>query len=161
MEVTWEKLHYLLWYCKTTGNFYWRHGISRNVKPWSLAGHKKKCGRMNIKIDGKPYLAHRLAWLYTHKEWPKKFLDHINGNTWDNRIENLRDVSNSINMQNQKRAHVTNHSGVLGVQRRGDKYAARITLNKQLVYLGMFDSKEEAGQAYLQAKRQMHEGNTL
>ena len=161
MKITWKELHDVLWYCNTNGNFYWRYGPSRSVEPWSLAGHKKKCGRVNIKINGIPHLAHRLAWLYVHKEWPQKFLDHINGDPSDNRIENLRDVSNSINMQNQKRAHSGSRSGILGVQKRGEKYAARITVNNTPVFLGLFESKEAASQAYINAKRQMHEGNTL
>ena len=54
---------------------------------------------VNTKFGNK-VLAHRLAWLLHHGEWPKGDIDHINRNRSDNRIENLRDVSRSANLLN-------------------------------------------------------------
>lgn len=161
MKITLDEVQSRLWYCQLTGDFYWRKAPDKRTKPWSLAGHKKKCGRVNIKLNGIPYQAHRLAWLYIYKDWPKQFIDHINGNPSDNRIENLRDVSNSVNIQNQKKAQYGNRSGSLGVQKVGNKYSARITINKKLTYIGTFETPNEAHDAYLSVKRKLHEGNTL
>lgn len=43
-----------------------------------------------LSIDGVHYFAHRLAWAYVHDEWPDRFVEHLNGDRLDNRIENLR-----------------------------------------------------------------------
>lgn len=72
------------------------------------SGIGDKCGTVNfngylqIRVHGKVYLAHRLIWLYHYKKWPKQ-IDHINRNRLDNRIENLRDCSQRINMECMKK----------------------------------------------------------
>jgi hypothetical protein len=60
-------------------------------------------GYLIIKIKGEQYKAHRLAWLYVHGEFPSNVIDHINGDKLDNRIENLRDVPQAINVRDTKR----------------------------------------------------------
>ena len=96
-------------------------------------------------------------------EHPKGDIDHINGIKDDNRIENLRDVSKSVNLQNRKQAPKHSSSGVLGVSWHEDcqKWRASIKIQGKKKYLGLFTSKEEAHQVYVAAKRQFHEGNTL
>jgi len=116
-------------------------------------------------IDGKIYLAHRLAWLYVHGVMPKKNIDHINGVKTDNRIENLRDVAQSVNLQNLQRARKNRKSSrLLGVSHsnRGTclarPYRARIVVDGRELSLGTFATEQEAHQAYLAAKRIHHEG---
>jgi hypothetical protein len=55
-------------------------------------------------ICGKVFRAHRLVWFYHYGVWPDNLIDHINGIKTDNRIVNLRDVSNRVNGQNRKKA---------------------------------------------------------
>ena len=57
-------------------------------------------GYLVIKIKGKQYKAHRLAWLHYYGTEPKYNIDHINGVKTDNRIFNLRDVPQLINVHN-------------------------------------------------------------
>lgn len=71
----------------------------------AMAGcDKSEDGYRIITINQVNYLAHRLAWLYVHGEWPKYEIDHINRKPSDNRISNLRDVPHHVNMKNTKRA---------------------------------------------------------
>lgn len=130
------------------------------VGPLNLSPHKN--GYLYISIDGTRYLAHRLAWLYVHGEWPAGQIDHMNGDRIDNRLANLRVVSNAINQQNVRRARVDNRSsGVLGVSRLRGKWRARIWLDGRERHLGVFDWMSDAHAAYLKAKRSLHVGCTI
>jgi hypothetical protein len=148
----------LLTYDPETGDFWWRmKPYKGRVKVGDLAGTSFTGGYWGVRINQVRYPAHRLAWFYMHGEWPNGDIDHINGDRLDNRIANLRDVSRSVNLQNQKRAKGHNRLGVLGVRKRGNRFAARINDT----HLGYFDSADQAHAAYLLAKRELHEGCTL
>ena len=97
------------------------------------------------KLLGKPYLAHRVAFLVMTGDWPSGHVDHINGNRADNRWENLRQVTRFENQKNQK-LYKNNKSGVMGVyfQRASEKWVARISLEGTEKYLGVFSDFEEA-----------------
>lgn len=134
----------------------------------SVTGVKRPDGYWQIMIDGKIFLAHRLAWLYVHGKMPDHYIDHINGIKNDNRIENLRDVKQNINMQNQKKARKNKKSlTMLGVsfanggRSKNCPYKAQITVYGKTIYLGTFASETEAHNAYLAAKRQHHQGCTI
>lgn len=75
-------------------------------------------------------------------------IDHINGDKSDNRITNLRGVTQNENQQNRKTAK--------GYYKRYNKWTSRITFDKKVVYLGHFDTEIEARQAYLDAKKIYH-----
>jgi hypothetical protein len=110
---------------------------------------------------GKRFLAHRLAWLYVHGAWPTGEIDHINGDKMDNRFANLRDGSHALNCQNQRRPQSSNKVGLLGVSPQGEKFAAFITVRGHSRRLGSFDTPEQAHDAYLDAKRELHEFATI
>ena len=114
-----------------------------------------------ISIDNRIYPAHRLAWLYTFGVWPSHHIDHIDGNKWNNRLANLRDVTRAVNMQNQKNAQSNNQSGLAGAMKNGNGWMARIRTNGNTKYLGTFPTVFQAHEAYLAAKRELHEGCTL
>lgn len=157
------ELKQLLWYDKHTGIFRWRHGRKYGlIKPWSEAGWSDG-GYIRIQIGSKPYLAHRLAWLYEQGEWPAQDVDHINGNRSDNRICNLRDVARQTNAQNRREAPKGSTSKMLGVSRHRntDKWVAGIYVQGKRKHLGVFDTAEQAQAAYLDAKRKLHEGCTV
>lgn len=143
-EVVRSSLHY----CPDSGEFT-RAGLA--------AGGQDGLGYVRIRVDGNKYKAHRLAWLYVFGEWPVGMIDHINGIRSDNRLCNLRDVGRAANIQNQRRPRSDNTSGYLGVSlHRSGKWKASIQANGKYVYLGLFVSKEDARDAYVQAKRKLH-----
>lgn len=102
-------------------------------------------------------------WLIVHGTLPEDEIDHVNGIKDDNRMENLRTVDHQTNMQNLRKALSTNKLGLLGVQARcdGKKWCARIIANGAQHHLGSFDTPELAHEAYLAAKRRLHDGCTL
>lgn len=92
-----------------------RRRISRaQAKAGDIAGYVCKNGYRYISIGNKEHLAHRLAWLIVHGQWPVGELDHINRNRSDNRLCNLRDVSHSDNCRNTptRRHNTSGHRGV-------------------------------------------------
>lgn len=117
-------------------------------------------GYWRLSIDSRRYLAHRCAWLYVHGRWPEHNIDHINGNPADNRIANLRDVPQMVNVQNQRTSRAA--SGLIGAQRFADGvWRARIKVNGKYRHIGLYDTPEEAHRAYIAAKRKLHEGCTI
>lgn len=88
--MTQESLKQLIKYDKDTGKI---ERLDRKNSNGSIDSY----GYLIIKIKGKQYKAHRLAWLYEYGEFPSGNIDHINSNRTDNRIENLQDISQEIN----------------------------------------------------------------
>jgi hypothetical protein len=150
-------------YNAMTGVFTWKLATSNSVRVGGVAGSKTKKGYSAIRILGNYCLAHRLAWFYVHGCWPDGQIDHINGNPVDNRISNLRVVSNSVNAENKRRPITGNTSGLLGVSwmAGAKKWRAQICVKNEVVYLGLFEDKYEAHKAYLSAKRSFHTGCTI
>lgn len=101
MLVSQDLLKNLFTYDQNTGLFKRKIALG-NASSGSIAGSIHHRGYRYIAINKKDYAAHRLAWLYVYGKWPDNFIDHINGKTDDNRIENLRDVSQKENMKNTK-----------------------------------------------------------
>jgi len=159
--LTQERLKELLHYDPETGIFTWRATTSNRVKTGDRAGNRNTNGYRRLRIDNVHYLEHRLAWFYLFGEWPKPFIDHINGDPSDNRIANLRVATRLINQQNFRRARKDSATGVQGVYASGKRFYAKIKVKGEKMYLGMFPTKEDAHQAYLTAKRKHHEGCTI
>jgi len=106
--------------------------------------HKNSNGYKVFKIDGIPYLEHRLIWAWHDKPF-SPLLDHINGNILDNRIENLRAATHSQNMRNSQKP-VNNTSGIKGVYWQKDKKMWRVQIwnDGKQQYLGRFHDIDEA-----------------
>ena len=160
--LTAERLREVLHYDPETGIFTRLVRTAQRVQVGDTAGCKGLRGCLLIMVDRRLYQAHRLAWLYVHGVWPANHIDHIDGNPANNRIENLRDVSHSVNMQNMRKAKSTNKStGVMGVYRIGKRFQAKIVVDRKVRHLGMFDTPELAHAAYLAEKRLHHPGCTI
>lgn len=132
--------------------------ISRTSrKAGSIAAHGDRNGYLQVYAAGRLVLAHRVAWAIHYGCDPQGYIDHINGDTSDNRIANLRQCSHSQNMMNSKvRCH--NRTGVAGVHLRADsgKWRAYISLDRKRINLGTFDSFEAAYAARAKAKEELH-----
>ncbi len=152
------KMKSILNYDCDTGLFTWAKDVSRNVKAGFTAGSLNSSGYLRITVNRKAYYAHRLAWIFTTGEQPKGFIDHIDGCKSNNAFNNLREVTPSENLQNQRKANQDNQSGLLGAHWHigCNKFHSQIGLNGKYKHLGYFNTAEEAHAAYLYAKRLLH-----
>lgn len=103
------------------------------------------CGYRRGSLLGRKMLSHRAAWAIFYGQWPENYIDHINGNRADNRIQNLRDVTRAENQKNQ-RMNCLNTSGALGVClfKPTGKWSAEIKVGGEKFHLGYFSCKEDA-----------------
>lgn len=133
-------------YCSITGNL---KGVRGKVIVGNNSDGYILC---KVYVSGKPrnLLGHRLAWYLHHGKLPVHHIDHIDGNTSNNKIENLRDVTNQQNHFNERKA-----KGYYW-HKSTSKFMARIKLNGKHNYLGCFDNEEDARKAYLEAKKKYH-----
>jgi len=159
--VDYDYAHKRLDYDADTGVFHWkivpehmfqtknawsswnsRHG-------WRKAGKSRNDGYVSIRLtrDGvsKSFLAHRLAWLMVHGDWPITNLDHISGDPSDNRISNLRLADHKINSRNT-RLRSNNKTGVHGVSwsKHAGKWLVRITHERVQMNLGYYVDFDQA-----------------
>jgi hypothetical protein len=151
-DLSQERLRALLHYDPETGRFTWIAPSGRRVKAGSIAGCKT-CGYIAIRIDGRRYMAHRLAWLYQTGQWPTCVVDHKNGERHDNRWSNLREATPSQNRANMRKLD-RNTSGHKGVTRHRAKWAAQIHVGGKHFHLGVYVSAAEAAEAYNAAAKQ-------
>lgn len=164
MELTQARLQELIAYDPNSGAFTWRVDMRGGKKAGSVAGHVGREGRRSLRIDGKLYLANRLAWLYMTGAWPNGVVDHRDMNPGNDAWANLRDVPHGVNLENRSKAQSNNKScGLLGVtfdKRRG-KFVAQIKATTRRKFIGYFETAEAAHQAYLTEKRVHHVGCTI
>ena len=152
-RLTQAQLKDLLTYNPDTGVFTWRVQRRGCAKAGDAAGTWAKSGYVIISVNGLDYLAHRLAWLYVHGEWPPETIDHKFGATSDNRISELRPLSLRLNGANRTRANKDNMSGELGAHKRRDgRYSASIRVDGRLIHLGYYGTAESASAAYTEAQ---------
>jgi hypothetical protein len=154
--VTHERLKELLSYDPETGIFTWK--VTRGwVKAGDEAGSVFNNDYVRIGIDEKFYKRSRLAWFYVHGVWPKELIDHKNGVKSDDRLSNLREATKAENNRNAQRFK-KNATGLRGVHWRKNigRWEARIRNGNGNIYLGYFQTKEEAHKAYCEASAKLH-----
>jgi hypothetical protein len=162
--LTQDYLKQVLDYNSETGLFFWKKiKVKNQVKIGSIAGWDDGRGYLKIEINRKSYRAHRLAWFYVYGVWPKEQIDHINGIKSDNRIINLRDITNAQNQQNKINPSQRNKSGLLGVYKNTNcsTYCAEIRIDGNKHVVRGFKTALEAHKKYLELKKQLHEYSTL
>lgn len=112
------------------GNLYWKETGKK-------AGTPRKEGYIVIQINKIQYYAHRLIWSLLNGEIPSdKYIDHINRNKSDNKIENLRLVTNRENALNKP--NKPSNTGIYGVSKDRDYYKVSFTVNNKSIHVGNF-----------------------
>lgn len=151
-DVTLDMVREWLHYDPDTGVFTWIKA-KPGIRVGRVAGRNHCDGYRQICLNGHIYLAHRLAWFLFYGQWPAQMLDHINENKSDNRIANLRDVSQTKNQLNQKNAQRNSATGVRGVSpTTNGRYRAQIMLGRKQYALGTYLTVQEASVAYRAAR---------
>ena len=133
------------------GNLIWKIDRTGGTKSGSVAGGERPgpTGKMYrlIRFEGRKYMAHRLIWVYFHGEDPGPQMDHADGNSLNNRIENLRPSTALLNARN-KRMLRNNTTGVCGVwMSKTGKFMAAIMVDRNRIHLGCFETLEDAAAA--------------
>ncbi len=153
--ITQQKLQDLFNYDKDTGIFTWKVAKAKRIKIGDIAGCLDTQGYHVLKIDGKRYKAHRMAYLYSYGVMPAFQIDHINNIRNDNRLCNLRAVTHEENQRNRLMSK-NNKSGYNGVYfEKGkclDRYRATIRHHGKSISLGSFRTFEEAVNARKEAE---------
>lgn len=134
-----ERLKEVLDYNPDTGVFTWKISTTNAIQIGQVAGKRTNYGYLRIQIDGVRYKAHTLAWFYIYGEWTR--LDHKDRCGANNAISNLRKASSSQNMVNRSGWGKTKSKGVYPC---GDKFEARVHYQGISIYLGLYNSIEEA-----------------
>jgi hypothetical protein len=147
----------LIGYDPAEGRFWWKCKSSRKIMVGAEAGHIQAFVRKRkttfyrvIRVRHRLFLAHRIAWLIENGNLPECRIDHIDGNTLNNKIDNFRLASNRQNLQNSQR-RCDNKSGYKGVSwdRINSKWVVRIRApDGSYKNLGRFDCAEIAHRAY-------------
>ncbi|MGJ4857070.1 HNH endonuclease [Labrys sp. La1] len=129
-------------------------GVFFSLKTKKNIGATDGIGYQRFKIGGKLYRLHRLAWVIIYGEWPAGDVDHINGNTFDNRICNLRVATRALNIANSKLSK-KNTSGYKGVSysKSRNKWQSYITVARKHIFLGNYDCPTKAHAAYFEAAK--------
>ena len=150
-----NRLRSLVRYDPETGKFF---ALTRRGPrgPGDEMGSLANTGYWTIRLDGKLYLAHRLAWLYVTGRWPKFQIDHYDRNKENNRWGNLREATPQQNSTNNYDARPNSKTGRIGVCFFKGKYQAQIMVNGRAIYLGRFATADEASAAYDEAKKIHH-----
>jgi hypothetical protein len=157
------RIREILDYNPETGEFYWKIKSNKRAPIGAKAGGITNDGYGHIRYLNKRYSMSHLAWIHFYGKPALMYLDHINGNRFDNRISNLREATPAENMQNIRKAPKNSSHGFLGAHfdKEKNKWRSRIRVNGTKISLGRFNTPEEASAAYLAAKRQYHPFNTL
>ena len=150
-SLTADRLRAVLNYDPETGGFTWRvtgRGIAFLGAP---AGTKSDSGSgkiyLKIRVDGRLYFAHRLAWLWLHGEWPTDQIDHRDGNGQNNSEANLRPSNQTQNLGNVGRRSFSKEK-YKGITKHGAQWLAQICHEGNSQYLGLYDDPVSAAKAY-------------
>jgi len=146
------------------GDFYRKKANSNRVKVGSKAGcvwTNKRTGKQYVKVcfNYKMYLIHRLIWAWHgYSLEPNQEIDHIDGNSLNNCIENLRAATRKQNAENRKGANKNSKSGEKGVcwHKASRRWQSHINYNGTKKHLGLYETKEDAIDARITAEKEYY-----
>lgn len=141
-----------LTYDEVTGNFIRTRDIA-GIKTGTVAGTANAAGYVQIRVCGKLYYAHRLAWAFARGLPVPPVIDHRDRNKANNRLWNLRAATVPQNAANSK-CRVDNSSGERGVtfHRASGLWHARVKKNGKLAHSTYHRTAEEAAQTCREAR---------
>ena len=139
------------------GELYWKVS-KQKIKIGQKAGTLNNSGYRVIKFNQKSYLEHRIIFAL-HKGYMPEFVDHIDGNTINNHIENLREATKTQNHYNRN-LQKNNTSGIKGVcwHKPSKKWSVNLIVNGEKKYFGTYFDKEVA-RFVVEAMRCKYHGN--
>lgn len=146
-------------YDKEKGGLIWSCNLGFKIKEGDSVGFLTEKGYVRFGLQGKQYMVHRVVWCLHFGDMPNLQIDHKDRDKTNNRIENLRVVSNSENAQNHIKVRKNNKSSkFLGVSfdKNMKKFRATIVLNGKQELIGYFEDEKEASDAYLKRKKEIH-----
>lgn len=147
-----ELAKFLYSYNSSTGILVWKNkkNAHSHITIGSEISHRDNNGYIRVHLGKRLYLGHRVAWALHFGEWPNGLIDHINGNRSDNRIENLRIVSDRENGWNKD---IHRKGAIVGAfyDRKRGLWRSCININGKGIHLGRFSTQEEAHTAYINA----------
>jgi hypothetical protein len=148
-ELVLERFEYI------DGAIYWRTKTAIAVTVGKRAGGNHGDGYRCVSINNKRYLEHRIIFLM-HYGYLPQFIDHIDCNKLNNRIENLREAS--IFQNNQNNPNVRSATGEKGIyfNTKRNKYHCQIWANGKCKSVGYFENLDEAKSAMLNARTNLH-----
>lgn len=146
----------VLIYQPSTGIFRWRTRTGGKAVKGSIAGGVNSRGYVSLRVKGKNYTAHRLAFFLVNGFLPPE-VDHIDGNKTNNSATNLRASTKSENQHNSK-IRKDNSTGVKGVHwdSRDRKWVSSIKKDKVRHDLGRYESIFDAACAVISMRNRLH-----
>ena len=138
------------------GELFWKVPKAKRIKIGQEAGSSKEKGYFVVGINGFNYGIHRIIFTMNHGYMPE-FIDHIDGNPSNNKIENLREATHSQNQCNKSKQS-NNTSGIKGVSwvTKRNKWVVRVQLNKNSHQLGYFKDLELAELVAIEGQNKYH-----
>ena len=140
------------------GSLYWKVTLSNRGKIGNKAGSERTDGYLRLGINGKEYAIHRLVF-FMHNGYLPKIIDHIDNNYLNNKIENLREATQSQNLQNSKLSK-NNTSGIKNVSWDKEKnkwlVSIKIKNNGKSQYIGYYANIELAELIAIEAREKYH-----
>ncbi len=112
----------------------------------NISGRFSKCIHMYIDGTQRTIMRSRVVWFLSKGEWPKGRLVHINGDCTDDRLDNLKDVPKA-----------SRYVGV--IPRRSGKWSAQIKYQNRQIHIGLFETEDEANEAYQAFARKLRPGH--
>jgi len=129
------------------GKLYWKVNKNRARKGQRAGSYQKNSGYRTLCIDNNNLLEHRAVFLM-HKGYLPPMLDHINRIKDDNRIENLREVTESLSNHNRSSwGKNAKYGRNVCWHPRMKKYRVQIQISGKQMLIGEFDHLEDAQDA--------------
>ena len=150
-------------YDATTGKLHWKVNPAKHINKGDEVGCVNGDGYLVTNLKGKLFLVHIVIWEMFNGKIPKGMvIDHIDHNRVNNRLNNLRLVTQQTNSKNLK-MNKRNTSGCCGVtwSKKQGKWVAQMRCENVLHYLGAFDDWFDAvcARKSAEAKKGFHENH--